>query len=77
VLVTWLTLALDAGDRAVLDRVEQVLGAVGRMKYLRPLYAGLVRDPDTRPRAVATLARCGAGYHPIARAMVEGLVGAG
>jgi leukotriene-A4 hydrolase len=47
VLVTWLTLALDAGDRAVLDRVEQVLGAVGRMKYLRPLYAGLVRDPDT------------------------------
>ncbi|MEZ4398793.1 MAG: M1 family metallopeptidase [Kofleriaceae bacterium] len=75
-LVAWLTLALAAGDAAVLDRVDQVLTSVGRMKYLRPLYAGLCATPATRPRAVATFARARAGYHPIARQLIEALLAA-
>lgn len=74
VLVTWLSLALDAGDLTVLERVEQVLGTVGRMKYLRPLYLRLVGNPDTRARAQAIFARCADGYHPIARSMAAAIV---
>ena len=51
-----------------------MLAAVGRMKYLRPLYTALAKDPATRARATAVFAKVGAGYHPIARQMVEGLL---
>lgn len=74
VLATWLALALEARDPAVLPRLEAFLVGVGRMKYLRPLYTALVRNPDTRPRAEAIFARARAGYHPIARAMVESIL---
>jgi hypothetical protein len=68
VLVPWLTLALKSGYTAVLPRVDEVLGAVGRMKYLRPLYTALPVD-DAR----AIYAKHAASYHPIARQMVEGV----
>ena len=74
VLVAWLTLALRAGYLDVVPRVEQVLAAVGRMRYLRPLYAALAADPRTRPTALAAFARLRAGYHPIARQVVEAVL---
>src|SRR5205823_3728850 len=74
VLVPWLTLALKSGYDAVHDRVAQVLATVGRMKYLRPLYTALAADPRTRPVAEAAFARNAAGYHPIARQMVESVL---
>ena len=74
ILVTWLELALRAGYRGVVPRVEEVLGSVGRMKYLRPLYAALVEDPLTRPVAERTFAAVKARYHPIARQVVDGVL---
>jgi aminopeptidase N len=72
VLVPWLTLALKSGYTALLPRVEQVLGRVGRMKYLRPLYTALVAKwPDVAQAAYHTHR---AGYHPIARQMVDGIL---
>jgi len=71
VLVPWLTLALKSSYAAVLPRVEQVLAEVGRMKYLRPLYTGLAHNAATSATAQAVLERNRAGYHPIARQMVE------
>ncbi|HEY0250545.1 MAG TPA: leukotriene A4 hydrolase C-terminal domain-containing protein, partial [Kofleriaceae bacterium] len=73
VLVPWLTLALKSGDHAVLPRVERAVGEVGRMKYLRPLYTALATDPQLRARGEALYAKHAAGYHPIARQMVEGV----
>ncbi|MBL0214161.1 MAG: M1 family metallopeptidase [Myxococcales bacterium] len=75
VLVSWLTLALHSGHHAVLPRVNEVLAAVGRMKYLRPLYTALANDPRTKAGAIETFAKLRAGYHPIARQMVEGVLG--
>ncbi len=64
-----------AGYRPVLDRLEAVLGEVGRMKYLRPLYRALWTRPETgRARAVECFERFAAGYHPIARQVVGNLV---
>ena len=76
VLVPWLTLALKSAYSPVLPRVQQVLGEVGRMKYLRPLYTALAADPRTRATAVATFERNAPSYHPIARQMVEGVLAA-
>jgi len=41
------------------------------MKYLRPLYTGLAHNAATSATAQAVLERNRAGYHPIARQMVE------
>ncbi|HEU0031948.1 MAG TPA: M1 family metallopeptidase [Kofleriaceae bacterium] len=74
VLVAWLVLALQSGHHAVLPRVEQVLGAVGRMKYLRPLFVELTADDRTRPLAQRLFEQYRAGYHPIARQVVESVL---
>jgi leukotriene-A4 hydrolase len=75
VLVPWLTLALESSYDAVLPRALEVLGAVGRMKYLRPLYMALAARDATRAVAESTFVRVRASYHPIARQMVETILG--
>ena len=74
VLVAWLVLALQSGYHRVVPRVEEVLGTVGRMKFLRPLYLALARDERTRPLANSLFERLRAGYHPIARQVVESVL---
>ena len=74
ILVSWLVLALQSGYHAVLPRVEQVLASVGRMKFLRPLYVELARDERTRPLARSLFERLRAGYHPIARQLVQSVL---
>jgi aminopeptidase N len=77
VLVAWLTVALHASHDAVLPRVEEVLASVGRMKYLRPLYAALVARKETRPVAERIYKARREAVHPIARQLIEGLLAAG
>lgn len=74
ILAAWLLLALESGKLSVLEQVEAFLAEVGRMKFLRPLYGALARRPDTASRARALFERCRAGYHPIARQVVERIV---
>lgn len=74
ILVGWLTLALRSGYHAVVPRAQEVLAAAGRMKFLRPLYDALARDDRTRGVARATYDRLRAGYHPIARQLVESVL---
>jgi hypothetical protein len=72
VLEKWLTLAIRSGYQPALARVDEVLGSIGRMKYLRPLYRALnERDPVY---ANALFQRNAAQYHPIARQVIEGLL---
>ncbi|HEX6836131.1 MAG TPA: M1 family metallopeptidase [Polyangia bacterium] len=75
VLVAWLIVAVESGFDAVLPRVEEVLGQVGRMKYLRPLYGAMIkRGGAARARAAALFARVRDSYHPIAQQVVESLL---
>jgi hypothetical protein len=74
VLVAWLTLALASGYQPAVARVEAVLGKVGRMKYLRPLYQALAKSAGTKALARACFERNKAGYHPIAQQVVEGVL---
>lgn len=52
------------------------LGAVGRMKYLRPLYRALVKSGQSgRDAALAAFEANKDKYHPIARKMAAADLG--
>ncbi|MFN7135280.1 MAG: leukotriene A4 hydrolase C-terminal domain-containing protein, partial [Myxococcales bacterium] len=74
VLVAWLTAACAAGYVPAQDRTAEVLGAVGRMKYLKPLYQALLARPETRGVARHTFETHADGYHPIARQVIQQLL---
>lgn len=74
VLVGWLLAALSARYAPALDRTAEVLGQVGRMKFLRPLYKALHERADTKALAAELFAKHRAGYHPIAQQVVGALL---
>lgn len=74
VLVAWLTLAAKSSYAPALPRTEEVLGKVGRMKYLKPLYQALVGNEATKRRAREFYEKSKSSYHPIARQGIEGLL---
>jgi len=74
VLVAWLTVAIRSGYPPAVRRAETLLGEVGRMKYLKPLYAALIAGPGTRSLAEAWAQRYRRRYHVIAAAGVESLL---
>lgn len=72
VLMSWLEAAIVAGFAPAVARAEEVLGKVGRMKYLKPLYRALAdRDPV---EAKKVFAQHSLGYHPIAAQVVDALL---
>jgi len=59
---------MRAGDVSIKPAVADLLGKVGRMKFVRPLYRGLIKlDIDL---AVETFEKYKEFYHPICRQMV-------
>jgi hypothetical protein len=76
VVEKWLSAAIRGQYPLALPRVEEVLGSVGRMKYLRPLYQALVDRDDTRVLADQLFQRFQARYHPIARQVVRDVLAA-
>ncbi len=74
VLTSWLVAAVRAGFQPAISRTQAVLGEVGRMKYLRPLYLALASRPETRALARRCFEAYKAGYHPIARQVIEPLL---
>lgn len=60
--------AMASGDFSIKTFVTNLLGEVGRMKFVRPLFRGLIKmDIDL---AVETFEKNKDFYHPICRAMV-------
>lgn len=62
-------LALQARDESCYDGVVDLLGKVGRMKFVRPLFRGLKEVDEGLARR--TYERYREFYHPICRGMVE------
>ncbi len=77
ILCAWLVMAVANGYQAADQAVETFLRSVGRMKFLRPLYRELVESKEGRARAREIFSRARAGYHPMAVAMVEGILAEG
>ena len=72
--MAWLAAALEAGCEPALARTEEVLGEVGRMKYLKPLYGALAASPEGKVLARRLFNRYAERYHPIAQAAVESIL---
>ena len=62
-------IAMKARDESVLGLVTELLGRVGRMKFVRPLYRGLIKID--RRLAEECYEKNRDFYHPICRGMVE------
>ncbi len=74
ILSNWLIIAAGSGYEPVYDRVRSFLHEVGRMKYLKPLYAALHGNDSTKAMAAEIFAANANGYHPIARGGIERLL---
>jgi leukotriene-A4 hydrolase len=74
VRVSWVALSLASGRGEALAEGEALVSGIGRMKYLKPLYAALLSNERYVRTARAWFERFKEGYHPIARQVVEGLL---
>jgi aminopeptidase N len=72
---TFVLVQLRAGVPEGREAARRVLRESGRMKYLRPLYTELARRPQTRALAREIYEEARASYHPIARTVVESILG--
>ena len=76
VKVAFLQLAISSRCRDYYGEVEKALKEVGRMKYLRPLYSGLVHGAgkdEEKILAKRVFAEARECYHPIAQGVVEAI----
>jgi leukotriene A-4 hydrolase/aminopeptidase len=71
----WLLMAIRSQYIPAYSRLEEFLITVGRRKFLRPLYTELTKTPDGRERALAIYKKARSGYHPIAVATIDEIVG--
>ena len=74
ILVEWLVIAAGSDYEPAFPRVRDVLSRVGRMKYLRPLYAALGRHSRTRALAREVFAAARPGYHALSRRVIESVL---
>jgi hypothetical protein len=75
ILRLWLTAALRSGYPAAVPAAVDLLGRVGRLKFLKPLYDALASNPDTRGLARECFERNRRRYHPIAVAVIGARLG--
>jgi leukotriene-A4 hydrolase len=71
ILDAWLLLAIRNAYEPAGAALERFLIAVGRRKYLQPLYTELAKTPAGAETALRIYARARPGYHPITRAAVD------
>lgn len=73
--VAFLTIAAFSGYEPCFPAIENALHSVGRMKYLRPLYSGLLQSsPEGKELAKRVFVDTRLKYHPIAQSVVQGLL---
>ena len=75
ILDQWLQMAITAEYSPAYPRLESFLTEVGRQKFIKPLYTALMKTPEGMKRARAIYTKARPGYHPIAQAAVDKIVG--
>ena len=73
--VSFLFLGIKCGYVPAIENTKSLLHEVGRMKYLRPLYAALATHSEaTRRVAIDIFTSAKQNYHPVAVNLVESLL---
>ena len=75
ILNQWFLMSIRANYQPAFERLEEFLCSVGRRKFLKPLYAELMKTPAGQERARRIYRSARAGYHPIAQGTIDGIVG--
>jgi len=68
--------SIKAGYRAVREPLAAFLMSVGRQKFVVPLYAALLKNPDDRAWAEAVYKNARERYHPVTQQSVDKLMAA-
>ncbi len=71
ILNSWLVIAANSAYEPSFERIDQLLGSMGRMKFLKPLYRALYDGESTRDLALEIFNKYADSYHPIARGGLE------
>ena len=74
ILDKWLIMSAKSGYEPALERMQQFLTHVGRMRYIVPIYTELGKTEAGKARAKAIYKKARAGYHPIAQAKIDELL---
>jgi aminopeptidase N len=75
ILCLWLVIAAGSSYEPAYDRIRSFLAEVGRMKFLKPLYKALADNEQTVPMGKEILAENAGSYHPIAKLVLEKMLG--
>ncbi len=75
VIHRWLLESTNRQYTPAEPRVEEFLTEVGRRKFLKPLYEALAQTPEGKQRALSIYEKARPGYHPIAQATVDQILG--
>lgn len=76
ILFAWLEHVIAAEYDVAYPALQTFLTSQGRMKFLRPLYAELAKKPAQKKYAEAIYQKARPGYHPLAQALIDGVLGA-
>ncbi len=74
ILDEWLQMVVESEYEPAYPRLKSFLSTVGRMKFLKPLYTGLMKTSEGRVLAKEIYAEARAGYHPIAQRAIDKIV---
>ncbi|MBV8730891.1 MAG: leukotriene A4 hydrolase C-terminal domain-containing protein, partial [Acidobacteriia bacterium] len=74
ILSQWLLMSIRARYEPAYPLLEKFVTGVGRRKFLKPLYGELLKTPEGADRARAIYVEARPGYHPIARATLDGMM---
>lgn len=74
VLSTWLVIAIQHQYEPAMPRVEQMLMSMGRLAYIRSVYAALAATPEGLATAREIYARAKPSYHVLTRDQIENVL---
>ncbi len=74
ILAQWLLMAVRNGYAPANDKLTEFLTAVGRRKYIKPLYEELSKTPKGKERAIEIYETARPGYHPIAQTTIDAIL---
>ncbi len=75
ILCQWLLMAVRAQYDPAWPLLETFLCSVGRRKFLKPLYAELLKTSEGGERARQIYAKARSSYHPIAQRTLDAMMG--
>ncbi|RUO36006.1 aminopeptidase [Aliidiomarina shirensis] len=75
VLSHWLVIAIQHDYQPAMPRVEEMLTSMGRLAYIRSVYAALAATPEGLEKARQIYVKAKPGYHVLTRDQIEDVLG--